>query len=103
MNDETREQLDTDALSAWQEEKGANIHTWTTGDNDDEARYWRSIWLKGAAHQHSIAFEQGKKEGWNEAVALCLDQIRACIGMRPFSPEDFEELKRDIEKCSPKN
>lgn len=60
MTDATREQIDTAAMKAWQEDgRPGSLANWTLGDDDDEARYWRSIYIKGAANQHPISYSAG--------------------------------------------
>lgn len=58
MTDETREQIKRDASKVL-------YHP--------ESEYFR----QGATHQHPIAFEAGKKEGWNEAIEAAIKAVRS--------------------------
>jgi hypothetical protein len=93
MTDETREQIKRDA---------ENYTATPPQFHSSIKAIERSAFINGCEHQHPISFSAGEKAGWNEAVDAALETLRAWIGTSPFSPEEYNEFKTELEKCSPK-
>lgn len=61
MTNETREQIKKDAWAASMQQSGSSTPCYEKG------------YQAGATHQHSISFEQGRKDAINNAIAIAME------------------------------
>jgi len=82
MTDETRAQIEKDSKEY--------VMSMSRHEHED-IRYAGDDFTEGAAHQHPISFEQGRKDGWNEAIFACMKELSVYKSDFDYK-EDYYEL-----------
>lgn len=105
MTDETRD-ISNEVINQISD----NSKKWTDANHNPSGSHYtvgRNGYEAGATHQHPIAFEAGKKEGFNEGLAAALEFLRKdqnenyhawVDGQLEYYKKELEGLKTDIKK-----